>query len=327
MTALVVDRRNAEITLAGQALVICAGTERMSVPCAHVERLIVRSPARIDTAVLARLWSQGAGVLILSGRRSEPTARFLGMPHKDSLRRIAQLRVQSPCAESLEIARTIVAAKLSAEEHTLETIADNRRGMGRGVTAWRDRAGGLRETLAGAGDLDTVRGVEGASAAAYFTALARAFPPALAFRARRRRPPPDPVNVCLSLGYTLLTFEASRQAQIAGLDPMLGTLHAPAWGRESLACDLMEPLRPRLDLMVFRCFAERRLRGEHFTADADGRCLMGKAGRQVFYAAVEDHMTVWSRWLRRAAWAFARALPEPSGHPQGDPHDDAAGLY
>ena len=36
-----------------------------------------------------------------------------------------------------------------------------------------------------------------------------------------------------------------------GLDPGLGFLHADANGRDSLACDLMEPVRPSVDAFVY----------------------------------------------------------------------------
>jgi hypothetical protein len=69
----------------------------------------------------------------------------------------------------------------------------------------------------------------------------------LIFGGRNRRPPRDPANAVLSLGYTLLHFEAVRACYGAGLDPMIGFFHNLDFGRESLACDLVEPLRPRLD--------------------------------------------------------------------------------
>lgn len=77
---------------------------------------------------------------------------------------------------------------------------------------------------------------------------------------------------------------------------------------ESLACDLIEPLPPRIDLWIETLFRERILRVEHFSTDADGACLLGKAGRSVLYGALEDRMLVWSRWLRRLARDMAIGL-------------------
>ena len=95
---------------------------------------------------------------------------------------------------------------------------------------------------------------------------------------RNRRPPRDPVNACLSLAYTLLHFEAVRMAHAAGLDPLLGFYHRPAFGRESLACDLIEPLRPAVDEWIWQQFSPGPLRPEHFSPDK-GACLLGKTGR------------------------------------------------
>jgi CRISPR-associated protein Cas1 len=116
------------------------------------------------------------------------------------------------------------------------------------------------------------------------------------------------VNACLSLGYTLLHHEAVREAQVVGLDPMLGVLHTPLRGRESLACDLVEPLRPHVDEWVWQSFATRALRGEHFSTLADGSCLMGKAGRALFYQRFEPLACGLRRLLRGQARRFAADL-------------------
>src|SRR5438067_536842 len=76
-------------------------------------------------------------------------------------------------------------------------------------------------------------------------------------------------------------------ARLVGRDPLLGFLHVPERGRESLASDLVEPLRPHVDEWVWRSFAERLVRGEHFSREKGGACLMGKAGRWAFYNGFE----------------------------------------
>jgi CRISPR-associated protein Cas1 len=131
-----------------------------------------------------------------------------------------------------------------------------------------------------------LRGHEGAAAAAYFSGLQPLFAPSLKFTGRNRRPPRDPVNAVLSLGYTLLHAEAVLQAHAAGLDPYVGFLHDLDYGRESLACDFVEPLRPVVDGLALRLFRERTVEAAHFSS-VQGACLMGKAGRTRFYEAWE----------------------------------------
>jgi CRISPR-associated protein Cas1 len=84
--------------------------------------------------------------------------------------------------------------------------------------------------------------------------LLQRLPPAVRaewkFERRARRPPPDPVNVLLSLGYTLLGNSARGAVQAAGLDPYAGFLHEYVYNRPSLALDLLEEFRPVVDGIV-----------------------------------------------------------------------------
>lgn len=69
------------------------------------------------------------------------------------------------------------------------------------------------------------------------------------FRERSRRPPLDAFNAMLSFAYSLLAHDCASALESVGLDAYVGYLHTDRPGRESLALDLMEELRP--------CFADR----------------------------------------------------------------------
>ncbi|MDQ7074742.1 MAG: CRISPR-associated endonuclease Cas1 [Gammaproteobacteria bacterium] len=87
----------------------------------------------------------------------------------------------------------------------------------------------------------------------------------------------------------------------------MGFYHEPSYGRESLACDVMEPLRPRLDRWVWRLFRQRVLLPEHFVWDK-GACLLNKEGRQKFYPRFEVAARLWRRYLRQQSYALAKEL-------------------
>jgi CRISPR associated protein Cas1 len=53
----------------------------------------------------------------------------------------------------------------------------------------------------------------------------------------------NPANAILNYLYAILEAEARIAALRMGLDPGLGFLHADQTARDSLACDLMEPVR------------------------------------------------------------------------------------
>jgi len=179
-------------------------------------------------------------------------------------------------------------------------------------------------TLATAGDnIAVLMGIEGAAARAYFAGMAAILPDTLGFTGRNRRPPKDPVNACLSLSYTLLHAEAALAAQGAGLDPLLGGLHRPAFGRESLASDLIEPLRPLADAWLLEQLRLRTLRPEDFEHTGQG-CRLRKAGRERFYQSFESWLPGKRRWLRRQSRLLARAFkteasPDLAHWPEEEP--------
>lgn len=87
--------------------------------------------------------------------------------------------------------------------------------------------------------------MEGAGSAIYFSCFNLLIKNnEFSFNTRNRRPPTDPVNSLLSLGYALLRHDIQSAVNIVGFDPYLGYLHVAHYGRPALALDLMEEFRP-----------------------------------------------------------------------------------
>lgn len=312
MATLYLDRKGAALDVdAGSLTVRLGDAVAARIPLAPLERVVLRGEAVLSTRVLTELWRHDIGLLLLSGRHSEATARLVGRPHDDAALRLAQYRRATDAEGCRLTARRIIGAKLAAEARLLGRALEVRADRRKPLTDAIETLERLQARIADDGLVlgrDTLIGLEGAGAAAYFRAYSTLFPESLEFFRRRRRPPTDPVNVCLSLGYTLLHHEAVREVQVVGLDPLLGFLHVPERGRESLACDLVEPLRPHVDEWVWRAFADRRLRQEHFSREKGGGCLMGKAGRHLYYDGFEPLATALRRLLRRMARGLAADL-------------------
>lgn len=131
------------------------------------------------------------------------------------------------------------------------------------------------------------------------------FPPSLGFEGRRKRPPTDPVNAMLSLCYTLLHWEATREIETIGLDPTIGFYHSFEYGRESLSCDLVEPYRPAVDRFVYELFRKRIFAARDFTeGDERPGVYLKKGGRRKFYELYEE----WSIGARSGLAEDARML-------------------
>jgi len=155
--------------------------------------------------------------------------------------------------------------------------------------------------------LESLRGIEGAASAAYFEGYQSLFAPHLEFNGRNRRPPLDPVNVVLSLTFTLLHAEAIRALFSVGFDPLLGIYHEPLFGRESLACDLVELFRPYAEQWIWRLFADEKIRVEYFSKekiDQGMPCLLGKRGREIYYGEYDIVARIWRRLMRKIVRAW-----------------------
>jgi CRISPR-associated protein Cas1 len=237
-----------------------------------------------------------------------PTGRFrarLGLDeHRHVERRRAQYLKLSDPAFAARTASLLVHGKIRnllslltqrARQYNDEHIAAN---------AARMLALG-REAAAG-GSLERLRGLEGAGTQAYFNAFGRMVRnDAFSFNGRNRRPPRDPVNALLSFVYTLLTNEVLSAIKAVGLDPYLGALHEVAYGRPSLACDLVEEYRAHLGDRLVLGLINRRMIGpedfvyrppppDTFVDEADLRANrpveMKPAVARTFIAAYEEMM-------------------------------------
>ena len=319
MTSLYVDRRGVTLKAEGEALVFYENDERVgTVPLAPLARVFLRGDVTLSSSLLGKLGERGIGVVVLSGRKAVPTL-LLGRPHNDAARRVAYARSRDG-EFCLRFARAIVEAKLRAQAGLLAERRDSEPRSRYLLTLSLQR---LASSIAAADEqpsIASLRGLEGAGAAAYFEGFADLLPERLHFAGRNRRPPRDPANALLSLGYTLLHAEAVLALYGAGLDPFIGFYHALDFARESLACDLVEALRVEVDRQALMLFRSEKLRPEDFTQSEAG-CLLGKAGRARFYAE-------WEALAARLRKLLAESVSDVSnaiGLAPAGPHDEPAG--
>jgi CRISPR-associated protein Cas1 len=86
----------------------------------------------------------------------------------------------------------------------------------------------------------------------------------------------SPVNSVLNYLYAVLEAETRLAVAALGLDPGLGVLHVDTPSRDSLACDVMEPIRPDVDAYILKWITNETLRRDWFFEQRDGSCrLMG----------------------------------------------------
>ncbi len=296
MGTLYIDRKDLHIRPDGKALAFYSGEGREGVvPVNPLKRVVIAGNIVVETSALNMLAQEGVSVLFLSGKRLRFCGMLHGRLHNNGILRVRQYE-KSLSDFNIEVAVGVVRRKIEGQMNLLMQARERRPDLRFPLTgAARMLQGIIMEIDRQDMNLDTLRGMEGGASAGYFPAFAMMFPASLGFRKRNRRPPLDPVNAVLSLCYTLVHFELVREIEVIGLDPVIGFYHQFDYGRESLACDLVEPCRPLVDGFVWRLFRERILTERDFVMnDERPGCYLKKAGRKKFYPVYEE----WARQMR-----------------------------
>lgn len=302
MNTVFLDHSGYALEKDGGAVVVrdADGKRLAALPGKHLDRLVIQGDVTLTTGLMTQLLQGGTEILLMSKRNSYRVCTILGAPHGNAFLRIRQYAIFQQETQRLQAARWVVRAKLRSQEHYLRQLLAEMQSDRRLVMEAIRRLQKLRQGIGEAATLDQLLGIEGSAAAAYFPAFFQSLPKGFQCESRTRRPPTDPTNALLSLGYTLLHHEAVSVAYGAGLDPYVGFLHALDYNRESLACDLVESLRAHIDRFVRQMLIDRSLREEHFNLDK-GACLLGKAGRGHFYALYARQVNGLRRHLRHLA--------------------------
>lgn len=300
MATLYIDRRTTEIKLDNDVLICYEKGERLAtIPLAPIDRLYLKGDISIQTSLLAKLGEKNIGVIFLQGRKNIPTL-FFPQPHNDANRRIYQYYFAQNPAYCLQFSQQLIAQKLNAQQQMLMKWHNNFSNASLEA---------LQMQIPQQTEIASVRGIEGRAAAIYFAELAQQLPAELGFERRNRRPPRDPFNALISLGYTLLYSEASLAIYGAGLDPYIGFYHQLDYGRASLACDLIEPFRPEIDDWIKQLFEQNIFKLEDFSQTNEG-CLLNKAGRITFYTEFEKIAPQWRKKLTDQSYQLAAQLTE-----------------
>ena len=309
MSSLYIDRKGIELKINGETLICYENEERVgTIPLAPIDRIYLKGDVKLQASLLAKLGEKNIGIICLSGRKNLPTL-FMSQPHNDAARRLAQYELANDEDFCLAFAKKLLQLKLVTQKNWLWQASNARADKKCLLVPKAEELDGLIGKVSQQMTLASLRGIEGRAASAYFTALSLYLPPALRFQGRNRRPPRDPFNAVLSLGYTLLHSEAVLAAYGAGLDPYIGFFHSVDYGRESLACDLIEPLRPLLDNWLLGCFRRNILREEYFSTTQEG-CLLGKTGRIHFYQEYEKAIINWRKMLTESCYDLVNLFKE-----------------
>ena len=267
MGTLYITQDDAFIGKTDERLTVKANKQTLQdIPLIKLDGVVVLGRATVSPAVVIELLERKIPLSFLTH-----TGRYLGRLEPELTKNIfvrsAQWKAIAPSEPATHIVQGFIRGKLKNYRNTL--LRGQREypelDFEKALTQVEQAITPLDRTTS----IDSLRGLEGSGSAAYFGCFNRLIRvDEFQFEARRRRPPTDPVNALLSLGYSLLRHDIQSAVNLIGFDPYLGYLHTQRYGRPSLALDLMEEFRPLVvDAVVLSAINRKAIAPADFTTE------------------------------------------------------------
>ncbi len=267
--------------------------------------VVLSQHGMVSLDALAWCRATGTEVVGIDDREGEPLWATLPTGPRDGriTRALALAGATGAHPLGLAIGAYVLGSKVRGQAGLLRRrLTPGREGPGASMPTWE-----LLEELAGAIEgargIDDMRLLEAQAAALYFGAWTKAPGTAPRFAPRERERVPaswltfdgrrsaigagrsnrratHPANAVLNYLNALVRARATMVCHALGLAPELAVVHADMARRDSLACDLQEPVRPAVEEHVLDLFEARTFRRPDFLEGPDGEVRLGMGLRQ-----------------------------------------------
>jgi len=274
--------------------------------------VVIGSDGSVSLAAIRWLADQDAAFVMLDRDGTVLATTGPVRPSDARLRRAQALAYQTGAA--IEIARFLIGEKLKGQEEIARDIFDN--------SPAAEKIGYARTAITTAPTIAAIRFFESQAALAYWSSWKslpinfpkkdlhrvpnhwRLFDARISPLTSSPRLATNPANSMLNYLYAVLESETRLAVSALGLDPGLGVLHVDAQFRDSLAFDVMEPIRPRIDAYLLEWIRRETLKREWFFEQRDGNCrLMGS-----FAVHLSETAIAWAQAVAPVAERVARML-------------------
>ena len=215
MSVVYITQQGAVLGKEGERLIVTHdGVTLLDQPLLHVNQVVVFGNVTVTAPAASLLLKRKVEVVFLFQR-----GRYKGRLQPEYSQTVDLRKQQYHQAEDpsfrLALARALVHGKI--RNTLLFCLRQRQRPSGlEGSVERLKRLGRQVETAA---DLEVLRGYEGTAAALYFSVYRQFLKEDFGFARRVKRPPTDPANVLLSLGYTLLFNNVYAMVNLVGFDP------------------------------------------------------------------------------------------------------------
>ena len=271
------------LTLDNNNVIFKKGDEvLLKIPFDNIENIVCFSYLGCSPALMGACVEKQIPINFISPQ-GKYLAKVCGETKGNVFLRIAQIDLFRE--EGLTLAKGEMAAKISnciqtikRSKHDIPLLREDQDILQVETTL---RAG--IEKIKVAENIETVLGIEGNCASAYFDIFGKLITNQnndLQFSLREKRPPLDPVNAMLSFCYTLATSDCAAALETVGLDSYIGFYHSLRSGRMSLACDLVEEIRCIVERFVLTMINLRIVDENDFDTQISGAVWLNAGGRK-----------------------------------------------
>lgn len=288
MRSLYISQQGCYVTLRQELVVIKQGQTILDeVQLPLLEQILLFGKSQVTTQLIRACLQRDIPIAYLS-RMGYCYGRML--PIGRGYRQLSRYQQQMLAVERLVIARRIVWAKLRNSRVIL--LRQQRRQESAAIATALQNLEYLAEQTTQAESVERLMGLEGAGAAAYFSAFGECLSqPGFVFLGRSRRPPGNPVNAMLSFGYQVLWNHLLALIELQGLDPYHACLHQGCERHAALASDLIEEFRaPIVDSLTLYLVNRGVVNADQDFEYHDGGCFLNDTGRKKYLRAFLQRM-------------------------------------
>ena len=284
------------------------------VPKETVEAISIFGNAQLTTPCFHYCLKNGIRVSFFSKSGS-----FFGYLHSTSHVNIFRQKKQIFLTENPEFAIGLAKKLIEAKIHNQQVVVKRYlRNTNIDVEEELFQISNSLKKISGVQELEQLIGYEGIASRSYFKILSKLLDEKWGFQGRNRRPPRDPVNSMLSLGYTILMYELYGEIENRGLNPYAGFLHQDKEQHPTLASDMMEEWRAVLvDSIVLSLVQGHEIEPEHFYYNEESEaCMMTKEGLKIFLKKLENKMHTEVKYLEeyKERMSFRRVIWHQMGY-------------
>jgi CRISPR-associated endonuclease Cas1 len=288
--------------------------------------VIIGSDGCISFSALRWLADQEAAFVMLE--RDGKVLVGAGRVHSADARLRRAQALANTNGAGLKISRELIAAKLEGQGLVISDALHN--------PELAAVISGFREQLAAAETIERIRLIESQAARAYWSAWSnisvtyprkdvkrvpehwKVFGQRISVLTGSPRLATNPPNAILNYCYAVLESESRLALAALGLDPSIGMLHNDLAARDSLACDLMEVVRPKVDAWLLNWLQRELFVRSWFFETREGNCrLMGPFAAKLSETAStwRKFVAPWAEYITRELWTTTRKRSPGSGLP------------